>query len=100
MKADSEIAIERVQSESLGTLMSLHCYKDIEPHYFQRLRDAVSEAVTFFQSEDHVPAVLIDELELSAQVLRNEATVFPGRTSSCVGMADWLDEQRQALHRP
>lgn len=100
MKADSEIALERVQSESLGALMSIQSYRDIEAAYFDRLRSAVSDAVSFFRTEEAVPQALLDELVGSATVLRNEATAFPGREPACSDMADWLESQRRELTNP
>lgn len=97
MKSDSEIAIERVQSEALGTLMSIQSYREVDRAYFDRFREAVSAAVALFKDETHVPGELISELEGSAQILRNEATAFPGRTAACVEMADWLEGQWQQL---
>jgi hypothetical protein len=97
MESDSETALERVQSEALGTLMSIQSYREVDRAYFDRLRDAVSAAVAFFKADTRVPGELISELEGSARILRNEATAFPGRTAACMEMADWLEGQRQQL---
>ena len=97
VKADSEIALEKVQSEALGALMSIQSHKVIEAAYFDRFRSAVTDAVIFFHAEEVVPPALLDELTGSAQVLRNEATAFPGRESACSDMANWLDDQIRKL---
>lgn len=99
MQADSEIALERVQSEALGALLSIQSYRDIAPSYFDRFRAAVADAVTFFRAEQDVPAALLNELEHSAAVLRNEATAFPGRKTACEEMASWLTEQKRLLDK-
>lgn len=99
MQSDSEIALERVQSEAAGALLSIQSHRDIAPAYFDRLRAAVIDAVAFFRGEGDVPAALLNELKGSEQILRNEATVFPGRTLACEEMADWLTVQRRQLER-
>jgi hypothetical protein len=99
MQSDSEIAVERVQSEAASALLSIQSYRDIGPAYFDRFRASVTAALTFFEGEDRVPPALIEELEASAQILRNEATVFPGRALACEEMADWLVEQRALFQR-
>ena len=97
MQSDSQIALERVQSEALGALMSIQSHRDIASAFFDRLRAAVIDAAAFFNNENGVPATLLKELESAAQTLRNEATAFPGRTVACEEMADWLLEQRRLL---
>ena len=97
MRADGVIALERVQSEALSVLMSIQSHREVSPSYFDRLRGAVKDAVHFFADEDAVPTALLDELEQASQILRNEATAFPGRTVACVEMADWLFAKRQGL---
>lgn len=97
MKPDSEIALERVQSEALGALLTMQSYRDIEAAYFDRLRRAVSDAVAYFRDEPVVPRALLDELSGSATTLRNEAYTFPGREPACTDMANWLEIQRQEL---
>ena len=99
MKSDSDIAIERVQSEALGVLMSIHSHREIERTYFDRLREAVLSAVEFFKDEASVPPELVGEVMGASQILRNEATAFPGRTTTCLEMADWLDAQHERLVR-
>lgn len=99
MKPDSQIALERVQSEALSALMSIQSYREIDRAYFDRLRSAVADAVTFFADEEHVPSAVTAELVQAASVLRNEATAFPGRTVACLEMADWLDAQGIKLSR-
>jgi hypothetical protein len=96
-KSDTEIVVERVQSEALGALMSIHSYREIGDAYFDRFRAAVSIAIEYFVVEPSVPAVLLKELAGSARVLRNEASTFPGRTAACMAMADWLDEASKKL---
>jgi len=97
MKADAVIALERVQSEALSVLMSIQSHREVSSSYFDRLRGAVQDAVQFFADEEPVPTTLLSELEGASQVLRNEATAFPGRTVACIEMADWLIAKRQAL---
>lgn len=99
MQSDSQIALERVQSEALSALMSIQSHRDIASDYFDRLRAAVNDAVAFFRGEDSVPAALLNELEGAAQTLRNEATAFPGRTVACEEMADWLKDQQRLLEQ-
>lgn len=99
MKSDTEIALERVRSEAFGALMSIQSYRSVGPEYFDRLRSAVADAVTFFGTEPEVPSALGSELIQSAQVLRNEATAFPGRKSACLEMAGWLEAQAEKLAR-
>lgn len=99
MQSDSEIAVEHVQSETLSALLSIQSHRDIAPSYFDRLRRAVIDAVTFFKDEGQAPALLLKELESAANTLRNEAEAFPGRTSACEEMADWLLQQKQSLER-
>lgn len=99
MKTDSEIALERVQSEALGALMSIHSHRDVDASYFDKLRTAVTEAVAFFSVEEHVPPALAEEMTASAQGLRNEATAFPGRMAACLEMAEWLENQACLLAR-
>lgn len=97
MRPDSEIALERVQSEALATLMSIQGHRDVDQSYFDRLRDAVSAAGAFFVNGAYVPEALLNELKVTAQILRNEATAFPGRTVACLEMSEWLDARRRQL---
>jgi hypothetical protein len=97
MKQDNVVAMERVRSEALSVLVSIHSYRNIDSAYFDRLREAVRDAVTFFHGEPEVPVALLKELDVTANVLRNEATAFPGRTAACSEMADWLQANRQVL---
>jgi len=99
VKQDSEIVLERVQSEALGALMSMHSYREVNAAYFDRLRNAVTDAVTYFSEEERVPPALPIELTQSANILRNEAAAFPGRTTACLEMADWLEAQAENLIR-
>jgi hypothetical protein len=99
VKPDSEIALERVQSEALGAVLSIQSYREIDAAYFDRLRSAVSDAEAFFSAEEHVPPALVSELNNSAGILRNEATAFPGRTMACIEIAEWLEEQARELAR-
>jgi len=59
----------------------------------------VNDAVVYFSDADSVPAALLTELDGSAQVLRNEANAFPGRTSACEEMAEWLTGQKRLLEQ-
>ena len=79
--------------------MSIQSYLEVDAGYFDRFRRAVTDAVTFFSEEEHVPPALLNELKQSANILRNEATPFPGRTATCLEMADWLEVQRRTLTR-
>ncbi len=97
MDFDTNIAVERVQSESMRAVFSIQEHRSIEPSYFNRFRDAVQAAMLFFEQETTVPLLLIEELKSAAQIIRNEAIVFPGRTSACNEMASWLDEARTKL---
>jgi hypothetical protein len=99
VKPDSDIALERVQSETLGALLSIQSYREVDAGYFERLRSAVTDAVAFFSEEERVPPALLSELTQSANILRNEATAFPGRTAACLEMADWLEAQERVLAR-
>jgi hypothetical protein len=96
-KSDTEIVVERVQSEALGALISIHSYPDIGDAYFDRFRTAVSAAIEYFAAEPDVPVALFKELSGSAQILRNEASTFPGRSAACMAMANWLDEASKKL---
>lgn len=97
MNSDAEIVLERVKSEALGVLMSIQSYRDIAPSYFDRLRSAVRDAVSYFKVEGKAPPALIHELDQAATVLRNEAMAFPGRTAACLEMVAWLERSRQEL---
>ncbi|WP_297106464.1 hypothetical protein [uncultured Devosia sp.] len=97
MQSDEEIMLSRVQSETLGALLSIQSYREIAPAYFDRLRAAVLDAVAFFGQEPTIPEALFEELAGAERTLRNEATAFPGRTVACVDMADWLAEQRKLI---
>ena len=97
MKTDSEIALERVHSEAFGALMSIQSYRDLDAAYFDRMRSAVSDAVSFFRDDVMVPKELLDELSGSANILRNEGMAFPGREPACSDMADWLEAQAKSL---
>jgi len=70
--------------------MSIQSYREIEAAYFDRLRAAVRDAADYFKDEN-APPELLTELRNAANVIRNEATVFPGRTHACLEMADWLE---------
>ena len=97
MDFDAKTAVERVQSESVRSVFSIQDHRSIEPSYFNKFRDAVEAAVLFFEKETIVPSQLIEELKSAAQIIRNEANVFPQRTSACIEMAAWLDEARAKL---
>lgn len=97
MTEDDRIALKRVQSEAFGSLGSIQSYREVSAAYFDRLRQAVIDAGAYFQGTGFAPGELHDELTGAARILRNEATVFPGRTSACNEMADWLDDQRRQL---
>ena len=84
-------AQERVRSETSGALLSIHSYKSVEPDYFARMKAAIAEAAKLFEEDGVVPPSFLRELKMAAQVLRNEATAFEGRTAACLGMAEWLD---------
>jgi hypothetical protein len=84
-------AQERVRSEISGALLSIHSYKSVEPNYFAMMKAAIAEAARLFEEDGVVPPSFLHELEIAAQILRNEATAFEGRTAACLGMAEWLD---------
>lgn len=97
MKPDAQIALESVQSEMLGTLLSIQSHREVDPTYFIRLKDAVANAAEFFLAEPETPPALLSDLRKTAQTLRNEGTVFAGREPACSEMADWLDAQANTL---
>lgn len=97
MNFDTQVAIERVQSESVRAVFSIQDHRAIEPSYFNRFREAVQAAILYFENESNVPVLLIDELKGAAQIIRNEAFVFAGRTAACNEMAEWLDQARIKL---
>jgi hypothetical protein len=92
MDFDTTAIIERVQSESVRSVFSIQDHRSIEASYFNRFREAVQAAILFFEKDPVVPTALIDELKGSAQIIRNEAVVFEGRTAACIEMAKWLDD--------
>ncbi|MDQ0462471.1 hypothetical protein QO010_000219 [Caulobacter ginsengisoli] len=94
---DLQAMEDRIKSESINVLMSIQSYRVIEPSYFDRLRGAVSDAVAFYKDEPDAPAVVIQEIEDAAQIIRNEAHAFEGRTVACLEMADWLGAARDQL---
>lgn len=83
----------------MGALMSIQSYRELSLTYFDRFRAAVENAEAFFVDEEHIPGALLTELDSAAQILRNEATVFPGRTAACLEMADWLTATGERLKR-
>lgn len=94
---DAEIALSQVQSEVLSVLMSIQSHREVTSAYFDRLTAAVESAAAFFRRQPPAPPALIAELEGAAQVLRNEATAFPGREPACSNMAGWLTQQAELL---
>jgi hypothetical protein len=84
-------ALERVKSEISGALLSIHSYRSVEPDYFARMKAAIADAAKLFDKDGLVPPSFLHELEMAAQILRNEATAFEGRTAACLGMVEWLD---------
>ncbi len=90
-------ALERVQSEITGALLSIHSCKSVEPDYFARMKAAISEAAKLFEKDGVAPPSFLREIEISARILRNEATAFEGRTAACLGMAEWFDATLRAV---
>lgn len=88
---DLQAMEDRIKSESFNVLMSIQSYRTIEPSYFDRLRAAVEDALVFYKDEGSAPEAVLNELQGAANVLRNEALAFEGRTAACMEMADWLD---------
>jgi hypothetical protein len=94
---DLQAMEDRIKSESMNALMSIQSYRTIEPSYFDRFRAAVSDALAFYKDEDSTPVAVLHELEGAANVIRNEAMAFEGRTAACLEMANWLDAARNEL---
>ena len=97
MEFDTQIAVEKIQSEAVRAVYSLHDYKSIDHSYFDRFRDAVQSAMEFFDGEIDVPNSLLEELKMAARIIRNEAIVFEGRTKACLEMAEWLESASAKL---
>ena len=96
----ASICDERLQSDrgtGAGEIRNLRCspvdpfLKSVEPNYFAMMKAAIAEAARLFEEDGVVPPSFLHELEIAAQILRNEATAFEGRTAACLGMAEWLD---------
>ena len=94
---DLQAMEDRIKSESMNVVLSIQSYRTIDRSYFDKLRAVVSDAVAFYSDEQEVPLAVARELEMTARVLRNEATAFEGRTAACIEMADWLGAARAEL---
>lgn len=96
MEFDVQIAVERVQAEGMRLF---DMPKSVDADYFQRYRTAVQTAAGFFKDGAEVEPVLLNELSQMTQILRNESSVFEGRASACLEMAEWLETTYATLTR-